>query len=125
MQNTLHLRLSVVLLDSNHTIKGVALAEGQPRYAVRKALEEALKLCAATPVAGTPRLVILPAGSGVMVTVLGRAIAMSKAGQSFPGMERDDVLAQGRRQAMLNWASVLGDVVRSDRARPVQGTRVA
>lgn len=125
MQNTLHLRLAIVLLDREHNVKGVALAEGQPRYAVRKALEDALRLCATTPVQGTPRLVILPAGCGVMPIVMARAVAMSKAGQYLPGLERDDVLAQGRRQAMLNWASVLGDVVRSDRARRVQGTRVA
>jgi hypothetical protein len=125
MQNTLHLRLAIVLLDRNHAVKGVALSEGQPRYAVRKALEDALRLCAATPVEGTPRLVILPAGSGVMPIVLGRAIAMSKVGQYLPGLERDDVLAQGRRQAVLNWAGVLGDLVRSEKARPVMATRVA
>lgn len=125
MKNTLHLRLAIVLLDSAHTVKGVALAEGQPRYAVRKALEDALRLCAATPVQGTPRLVILPAGCGVMANVMARATVLSKAGQFLAGFERDDVLAQGRRQAMVGWARHLADQVRCSKARPVQATRVA
>lgn len=125
MKQALFVRLAIVLLDPSHTVKAVGLAEGQPRYAVRKALETAVKLCAATPLQGTPRVVLLPAGSGVMPWVMARAIAMSKAGQVVRGLERDYLVAVGRREGMRAWAAELAAQYQCGKAREVAGERIS
>lgn len=120
MRNVIHLRLAVVLLDQNHAMKGIAMAEGQPRHAVRRACEQAVKLMAWGSQHGY-RIVIIPAGCGVMERVIGRAQAFSKAGLSLPAMDAHDVRKVSRLAALQAFYGLCAEQVRADQAKPVQG----
>lgn len=125
MKTRIHLRLGVFLLDAAHTVKAAALVEGQPRYAMRKAIEESLRLCAISAV-DDPRLVIIPAGQGgTLAIVAERARSFSKAGQALRGMEGYRVREMGRLAAFQAFSGLLAEQVRCERARAVQGERVA
>lgn len=125
MKTRIHLRLGVFLLDAAHTVKAAALVEGQPRYAMRKAIEESLRLCAISQVEA-PRLVIIPAGSGGVLSVVAeRARSFSRAGQALQGLEGCQVREMGRRAAFQAFAGLLAEQVRCERARAVQGVRIA
>lgn len=124
MRNATHIRLSVFLLNGQHVLQGAALAEGEPRYAVRKAMEHAVRLTAQAPNLEEGRLVIIPTGHGSMVETVKRAQAMSKAGICTRGLDPLEVRKVGRRAALMDWAGTLANQVRADRARPVQGERL-
>lgn len=119
MRNVIHLRLAIVLLDAEHRMKGIAMAEGQPRHAVRRACEQAVKLMAwgAQP---DYRLVIIPAGCGVIE----RATSFSKAGLSLPAIGVEGIRSMGRLAALQAFYGLCAEQVRAERAKPVQGVRL-
>lgn len=124
MKQRIHLRLAVFLLDAQHNVKACATAEGQPRYAMRSAIEKALVLALRSGKDDGLRLVIIPAGQGgVLSVVAARAMAFSKAGQSIPVMARDQVYAMGKRAAVVALCGLLAAEVRAE--RPLLTTRVA
>lgn len=125
MKSRTYLRLAVFLLDAQHHVKAAALAEGQPRYAMRRAVEQALRLCAISAVDG-PRLVIIPAGTGGTLSIVAeRARSFSKAGQALTGMEGAAIRRMGRLAAFQAFCGLLAEQVRCERARDVQGEVLA
>lgn len=123
MRNVTHLRLMVALLDPQHNVKGMALAEGQPRFAYRRAIDLALRLCATHKVEG-PRLVIVPAGHGSMAVAVERAQAFAKGGQAIDGLAHDQVREMGRKAAFVAFCGILAEQERAAQAREVQGQRL-
>lgn len=125
MKKALHLRLSVFLLDSAHTIRACDQVEGQPRYAIRSAMEKALKLAAYFTHDVQLRIVIIPSGQGTMPQLCQRAAAMSKAGQVVMGLDPWEIRQVGRRAALMAWFGMLAESIRADRAKAIQGVRLA
>lgn len=123
MRNVTYLRLLVALLDAQNNVKALALAEGQPRYACRRAIEQATQLCATHKVEG-PRLVIVPAGHGSMAAAVDRVKAFAKDGQAIDGLERDQVREMGRKAAFVAFCGILAEQERAARAKAVQGQRL-
>lgn len=93
-----HVTLAVVLLDGEHRIKGMAQAQGEPRYASRTAGEAAVSLLQGATCTH-PRVAIIPAGNGLLGPLAERAIAFSKAGLSIDDL--DQVPEMGRRAAVV------------------------
>lgn len=123
MHNVIHLRLLVALLDRQNNVKGICQVEGQPRFALRKAAEQAVALCSMHKVA-EPRLVIVPAGHGSLAAATARAIDFAKAGLALDGMEQHLVHEMGRRAAFVAFCGQCAESVRFDRAKAVQGERI-
>ena len=123
MRNVIHLRLAIVLLDAQHNMKGIAMAEGQPRHAVRRACEQAVKLMAwgASP---DYRVVIIPAGCGVIERVVERATSFSKAGLSLPAIGVEGIRSMGRLAALQAFYGLCAEQIHAERAKPVQGERL-
>lgn len=116
------LRLAVFLLDAQHAVKAAALAEGSPRYAVKKALLAAARLDQVSKVADS-RLVILPAPPRGLYAAARAAGSASKAGNCLRGMGGIGV---GRSSILERYRGLLAQVVDSVRcARAQEVTRVA
>lgn len=114
------IRLAIALINDDNQVKGLAVAEGCPRYAVRKAAEQAVRLCASTGVAGTPRIVVIPAPAGQLGACAEAARAMARAGDWIEGFSRDKVEALGRRLAVIEWLAVnVTEYTRLALAKPV------
>lgn len=125
MKSVSHIRLSVFLLDSAHRIKGAAQAEGQPRHAIRRAMEQAVRLVAQNANVEDGRLVIIPSGSGAMAQVCERAKAMSQAGQCITSLEPEEVHRLGKAAALIAWVGRLSEAERVARAKPVRAQVLA
>lgn len=100
------IRLAVALIDDSYQVKAMALAEGCPRYAVRKAAEQAVRLCSASGGTGTPRIVVLQAPAGRLGDASRAAVAMARAGHWIDGFSADKVRELGRRPAVIEWLAV-------------------
>lgn len=127
MKSTTNVQLAVFLLNERHEIKGAGRSEGQPRYAIRRIMEQAVDLVAFNPRISQPRLVIMPLSTDCatnMATAVKQAQFMSRTGQVVPTPEPDEISKVGRRAAMMSWFGTLAEAERLSRARPVAGHRV-
>lgn len=128
MKSNTDVQLAVFLLNERHEVKGAGRSMGQPRYAVRRIMEQAVDLVAFNPRINQPRLVIVPLSTECatnMASAIATAQFMSKTGQVVPTPEPEEISKVGRRAAMMSWFGTLAEAERLSRAKPIDGQRVA
>lgn len=128
MKSTTNVQLAVFLLNERHEIKGAGRSVGQPRYAVRRIMEQAVDLVSFNPSINQHRLVIIPLAEDAsvdMATATKQAQFMSRTGQIVPPpMGPEEITLVGKRAAMTAWFGQLAESVRLSRAKVVDGSRL-